>query len=411
MILKSRTPSYYFRRRLFSNPPAVFGMIVIVFLIILACLGYWIMPDATPYANERADEIAKQKPGFKVMMLKIRKNRDIPQNNIFYNLLFGQESKYNIKPIETYRIDRKKALVYVREFGQGEKEQAYSLADVVYQLYIGQSDRLPKHNPEGNFTIYGGDLIYLDYHEKIVTVSMNETIAQFEKNNLEKRYYLLGTDKSGRDTLSRLILGVRISLGIGIISVTIATVLGLFLGSIAGYMGGGIDKLIVWFMTVVWSIPGIMLVIAISLVLGKGVFVTFIAIGLTSWVDIARTVRGQVMSIKEKPFIEATRALGMKNSRIIFYHILPNIIGPLLVVMTSNFASAILTEAGLSFLGLSVQPPASSWGVMVSEGFPLMNTPNGFYLVIFPAFSIALTILAFNLFGNGLRDAYDVRNK
>jgi peptide/nickel transport system permease protein len=409
--LKSHSPSYYFRKRLFANPPAVFGMIIIGLLIIIAILGYWIMPDDTPFANERADEIAKQKPGFRVTMLKIRKNRNIPQNNIFYNCLFGQESIYNIVPIEAFRIDETKGWVYVRNYGRADTENSYPLADVVYPLYVGKSKKLPNHSKEGNFLIENNQLTYLDLQENIIKVPLKDVIEKFNKENIERRYYLLGTDKSGRDMLSRLLLGVRISLGIGIVSVTIATIVGLLLGSLAGFLGGFVDKLIVWFMTVVWSIPGIMLVIAISLVLGKGIFVTFLAIGLTSWVDIARTVRGQVMSLKEKPFIEATKALGMSNRRIIIFHILPNIIGPLLVVMTSNFASAILTEAGLSFLGLSVQPPASSWGIMVNEGFPLISTPNGFYLVLFPALSIAITILAFNLFGNGLRDAYDVKNK
>ncbi|NJO02878.1 MAG: ABC transporter permease, partial [Bacteroidia bacterium] len=164
---------------------------------------------------------------------------------------------------------------------------------------------------------------------------------------------------------------------------------------------------ILWFMTVVWSIPGIMLVIAISLALGRGILVAFIAIGLTTWVEIARVVRGQIMSVKQKLYVEAARAMGMQNGRIIRVHILPNIFGPMIVIMTSNFASAILTEAGLSFLGLSAQPPMASWGVMVQEGFGLITSPGGIYLVLFPSLCIALMVLAFNLFGNGLRDAYD----
>jgi peptide/nickel transport system permease protein len=163
-----------------------------------------------------------------------------------------------------------------------------------------------------------------------------------------------------------------------------------------------------WLMTVVWSIPAIMLIIAISLVLeSKGVLVAFIAVGLTMWVEVARVVRGQIISIKEKLFVEAARALGIKNLRIIFIHILPNIMGPLIVIATANFASAILIEAGLSFLGLGVQPPMTSWGMMVNEGYSSNWEKDGGYLVLLPSFAIFMLVLAFNLFGTGLRDAYD----
>jgi peptide/nickel transport system permease protein len=165
-------------------------------------------------------------------------------------------------------------------------------------------------------------------------------------------------------------------------------------------------------MTVVWSIPGIMLVIAISLALqSKGIWVAFVAVGLTSWVEIARVVRGQIISIKEKLFVEAARALGIGNQRIIFVHILPNIMGPLIVIATSNFASAILTEAGLSFLGLGVQPPMPSWGIMINEGYHTMGTVDSWHLILFPSLCICITVLAFNLFGNGLRDAYDPQSR
>jgi peptide/nickel transport system permease protein len=154
-----------------------------------------------------------------------------------------------------------------------------------------------------------------------------------------------------------------------------------------------------------------MLIIAISLVLeSKGVFVAFLAVGLTMWVDVARVVRGQIISIKEKLFVEAAKALGIENLRIIFIHILPNIMGPLIVIATANFASAILIEAGLSFLGLGVQPPMTSWGMMVNEGYYSNWERDGGYLVILPSIAISLMVLAFNLFGNGLRDAYDPKS-
>jgi peptide/nickel transport system permease protein len=161
-------------------------------------------------------------------------------------------------------------------------------------------------------------------------------------------------------------------------------------------------------MTVVWSVPGIMLVIAISLALNsKGIWVSFVAVGLTMWVEVARVVRGQFLSLKEKTYIEAAKVLGLPRYRIIKNHILPNMTGPLIVIATANFASAILMEAGLSFLGLGVQPPAPSWGMMVNEGFQLIGARASLFLVLWPSACISLLVLSFNLLGNGLRDAYD----
>jgi peptide/nickel transport system permease protein len=180
------------------------------------------------------------------------------------------------------------------------------------------------------------------------------------------------------------------------------------LGSISGYFRGRVDVLISWFFNVVWSIPTILLVIAISLVLGKGIVQVFIAVGLTMWVDVARVVRGQVLSIREKDFVEAGRALGYSNARIIFKHVLPNVMGPVIVMAASNFASAILMEAGLSFLGLGAQPPLPSWGEMINahRGYILMDKA---YLAFIPGLAIMSLVLSFMLVGNGLRDALDTR--
>ena len=401
---KVKTPYYYVRKRLFSNKPAIFGLFIILMAVVISILGYSIMPDNTPYADDRSDYISKQPPGFKVLILKVRKNLEIKKKSFFIRTLFGQESQYQIVPILNYEIDN--LTLKVKIFGHDDHEATYSVVDVVKPLFVGKTTKIDA-DIAGNYEVKGSNVVFIDIHGDKETISKEELLAEFKNKCLEKRTYILGTDKSGRDMLSRLLYGFRISLGIGLISVLISLLVGVTLGSLAGFFGGWIDSLVMWFMTVVWSIPGIMLVIAISLALGRGVFVAFIAIGLTTWVEIARVVRGQIMSIKQKQFVEAARAMGMRSLRIIFVHILPNIFGPLVVIMTSNFASAILTEAGLSFLGLSAQPPMPSWGGMVDEGKGYMITPGGFYLVLFPSLCIALMVLAFNLFGNGLRDAYD----
>ena len=219
---------------------------------------------------------------------------------------------------------------------------------------------------------------------------------------------MLGTDPYGRDVLSMLMIGSRVSLSVGFIAILIALLVGITLGALAAYRGGWVDNLIMWLINVVWSIPTVLLVIAITFALGKGFWQIFVAVGLTMWVDIARVVRGEVLSIKEKEYVEATRALGYSTFRTIFRHILPNIVGAVVVVAASNFASAILLEAGLSFLGIGVQPPMPSWGMMVKDyyGYLLLDSA---YLALLPGAAIMLIVLAFMLLANGLRDALDVK--
>ncbi|MBQ0161125.1 MAG: ABC transporter permease [Bacteroidales bacterium] len=222
------------------------------------------------------------------------------------------------------------------------------------------------------------------------------------------RTFVLGTDSYGRDVLSMIMIGSRVSLSVGLIAVLIALLIGITLGSVAAYYGGWVDNVITWLINVVWSIPTVLLVIAITFALGKGFWQVFIAVGLTMWVDIARVVRGQIFGLKEKEFIEAGRALGFSTFRIIFHHLLPNITGAVIVVTASNFASAILLEAGLSFLGIGVQPPMPSWGTMVKENYCYILLDNA-YLPLLPGLAIMLIVLAFMLLGNGIRDALDIK--
>ncbi|HEY2349371.1 MAG TPA: ABC transporter permease, partial [Puia sp.] len=210
------------------------------------------------------------------------------------------------------------------------------------------------------------------------------------------------------DILSRLIIGVRVSLAVGLITVILSLSIGIFLGALAGYYGGKTDQMIMWLLNVIWSIPTLLLVFALTLLLGKGFWQVFIAIGLTMWVNVARIVRGQVLAVKELEYIEAARALGYRDGRIIFRHILPNILGPVMVIAASNFASAIVIEAGLSFLGIGVQPPQPSWGLMIKENYNFIITHNPM-LALAPGIAIMLLVLAFNLLGNGLRDALNVK--
>ena len=201
---------------------------------------------------------------------------------------------------------------------------------------------------------------------------------------------------------------MRVSLAVGLITVLLSLSIGILLGAIAGYFGETADNIIMWFLNVIWSIPTLLLVFALTLLLGKGFWQVFIAIGLTMWVNVARIVRGQVLAVKQLEYVEAARAMGYSTFRIIVKHILPNIMGPVLVIAASNFASAIIIEAGLSFLGIGVQPPQPSWGLMIKENYNFIITNNPM-LALVPGFAIMLIVLAFNLLGNGLRDAMNVK--
>ncbi|HRN41199.1 MAG TPA: ABC transporter permease, partial [Vicingus sp.] len=206
-----------------------------------------------------------------------------------------------------------------------------------------------------------------------------------------------------------LMAGTWISLSVGFISVFISLVIGITLGAIAGYYRGWVDDVIIWIINVVWSIPTLLLVIAITLALGKDFWQVFVAVGLTMWVEVARVVRGQVLSLREKEFVEAGRALGFNDKRIMLRHIIPNVLGPVIVISAINFASAILIEAGLSYLGIGAQPPQATWGKMISEHKGYIITGDA-YLAVLPGVAITLMVLAFVLVGNGLRDAMDSKS-
>jgi peptide/nickel transport system permease protein len=240
------------------------------------------------------------------------------------------------------------------------------------------------------------------------TLANSELFKQPDGSYLFSRTFYLGTDKYGRDLLSRLMAGTLISLAVGSIAVIISLLVGLTLGLLAGYYRGWVDQLIMWFTNVIWAVPTLILVMAITFAFGTGFWKVFLAVGLTMWVEVARIARGQVLSIREKEYIEAARALGFSEMRIIFKHVLPNILSPIIVISAANFASAILIEAGLSFLGLGAQIPTPSWGNMIREHYAYITTDLA-YLAIVPGFMIMLLVLAFMMVGNGLRDALDVR--
>ena len=347
-------------RRLKKNRGAVFGMVIIALSLLMALFAYFLAPDHSPYANRMVLEIGGQKPGYHQDFLLIKKQQEITRASFLQRLFSGRDDSYDWIPIDSW------------------KQQGDSL---IVQKSIDESvsERQSYLNPPQNKNL-----------------------------EIRKKVFWLGTDRYGRDILSRLIIGVRVSLAVGLITVILSLSIGILLGALAGYYGGKTDQLIMWLLNVIWSIPTLLLVFALTLLLGKGFWQVFVAIGLTMWVNVARIVRGQVMAVKELEYIEAARALGYRDSRIIIRHILPNILGPVMVIAAANFASAIVIEAGLSFLGIGVQPPQPSWGLMIKENYNFIITHNPM-LALAPGIAIMLLVLAFNLLGNGLRDALNVK--
>jgi peptide/nickel transport system permease protein len=348
-------------RRLKKNKGSMFGLVIIILSVLIAIFAYFIAPDPTPYANRIILEIGGEKPGYRQTFLALKNSRSVSKESFTKRLVSGTTDQLTYLPILSHQRSGDSIIVQKYIDDSLSERQAY---------HLNEADDQP-----------------------IVT----ET-------------FLLGTDKYGRDILSRLIIGTRVSLSVGLITVIISLSIGLVLGSLAGYFRGRTDDLIMWFINVIWSIPTLLLVFAITLALGKGFWQVFIAVGLTMWVNVARLVRGQVLAVRELEYVEATRALGFSAFRSIVKHIWPNIMGPVMVIAASNFASAIVIEAGLSFLGVGVQPPQPSWGLMIKENYNFIITQNPM-LALAPGFAIMLLVLSFNLVGNGLRDALNVRGR
>lgn len=372
----------------------------VLFAVLISILGYLITPDETPFANEQFLEFTTRKPGFKANILLVTKNENQQKGSLLNKMLFGRKSAFTSIPYNDYFFEKDE--IVLRFFTDNDTSNAvikrYKLVDVVFPLSV----------TDKTYFVEKGRARFFNYNNSENNVSIDSLKNVIISKHLIQKRFLLGTDRFGRDVLSQIIIGTRVSLSVGFISVFISLIIGIFLGAVAGYYKGWIDNLIVWFINVVWSIPTLLLVIAITFALGKGFWQIFIAVGLTMWVEVARVVRGQVLSVREKEYVEATKALGYNNFRIIFKHILPNVISPVIVISAANFASAILIEAGLSFLGIGVQPPMPSWGTMIKEHYSYIILDKAF-LAIFPGIAIMLMVMAFMIIGNGLRDALDVK--
>jgi ABC-type dipeptide/oligopeptide/nickel transport system permease subunit len=332
-------------QRFVKNKLAMSGFIFIFLMVLVSVFGSLIRLDKTENANDQKLNLALCKPGFSVN---------------FISKKFDENEWIPVSKIEK----------------------------------VGDSIRVELFEKNG-----GGET---------VSFAISELKIDSEGQFISEKKFWLGTDKYGRDVLSRLMAGASISLLVGTIAVIISLLLGVTLGLWAGYFKGWIDAVISYFIQVVWAIPTLLLVMAICFAFGTGFWKVFVAVGLTMWVEVARITRGQVLGVREKEYIEAAKAVGNSSSRIIFRHVLPNVLSPIIVMSAANFASAILMEAGLSFLGLGAQIPTPSWGNMIRESYSYLTTDMA-YLAFLPGVCIMLLVLSFMMVGNGLRDALDVR--
>lgn len=457
------SPNQKALQRFKKNKAAIAGFWVIVIAVFIALFGYLIAPDSTPFANEQVLEIATSPPGHSMQMLQVKRNEPVPTSNIIKRIIGGKENSYKLHPINNFTVQADSVIADGYTGIKGKtKRNAFHLVDMVYPL---KTNSLQKSGDGFRFETVDG---------KALEVSRNELTQQIEKKGTTTKKYWLGTDKFGRDNLSRLILGVRVSISVGLLAALVSLVIGVFFGSLAGYYKASppkvsiwffpavilgcmflffmfgkpqigirvlglvlfpvltyllylfftkmlgslfnkrftfpVDDVVMWFINVFWSIPLLLLVFALVLALGRQFWQIYLAVGLVMWVEIARIVRGQFLSLRQQEFVEAAESLGFQNTRIILKHILPNCIGPIIVITAANFASAIIIEAGLSFLGIGVQPPRPSWGIMLNEYYQYIGS-NKSFLALIPGFAIMILVLAFNLMGNGLRDAFDVKGR
>jgi peptide/nickel transport system permease protein len=394
---KSESPAAVTWKRFKKVHTAVAGLVFITIAVLISLFCYVIMPDNTPNANQMDLSISTMKPGFKCRNLLIT-NPAASATPFFKGVFQGEPARYISIAVDTISLyaDSVRFIRYGSTLYDDLAWESIHIAEV----YSGSQD---------NYSV-DGEHIYLKGPDgNVIETTLPGLMQSVLSERLVERTYYFGTDRFGRDMFSRMLAGTRVSLSVGFIAVFISLVIGISLGAIAGFFGGWIDAAVMWLINVIWSIPTLLLVIAITMALGKGFSQVFIAVGLTMWVEVARVVRGQVINLRDTEFVEAGQALGYRGSRVLRRHLLPNILGPVFVIAASNFASAILLEAGLSFLGMGAQPPTPSWGMMIKENYGYIVV-DAAYLAVLPGIAIMSLVLAFTFIGNGLRDAFDERS-
>lgn len=407
MSTKGKSPAYYARRRFMKNIPAVLGLGWLLVCALVAIFAFLLMPDSTTDANFQVVELPKRPPGTQATLLLKPNHAGQEAPSALVAAFAGRPDRFTPTPIagpEAVRV----AGDSIFFTGLRGGTEAVSLPEFLLPMNKYHPASLEWKERGGKpYAVQGDAVLYMDTAGTQQEASLVGLTNTFEEDHIVTRTFVMGTDGFGRDVFSRLLLGTRVSLSVGLMAVLVSLLLGITLGAVAGFFRGWVDQFVMWFVSVVWSIPTLLLAISISFVLGEGFWQLFLAIGVSMWVSVARIVRGQIFTVREMQYVEATKAMGFRNFRVILKHILPNILSPVIIVAAANFAAAILIEAGLSFLGVGVKAPTPSWGSMIKEGYTQVMFESGTWLAIFPGLAIILVVISLNLVGFGLRDAFD----
>lgn len=407
MSNSGKSPWHHARRRFAKNLPAMFGLGWLIVCALVAIFAFLLMPDNTYNANFQVVELPKRPPGTEVVLLFQPSQVDAEEPGFWARNFTGVPDRFTPIPVQSRSSVQLEDGNVVAIGLRGEAIQ-FDLLEFMMPLDRYHPDALAWSEATGMpYELNNDSYRYRNLDGELESISQTVLESRFLEEQVVTETFLLGSDGFGRDVLSRLLLGTRVSLSVGLMAVLVSLVLGIGLGALAGFFRGWVDAVVMWFVSVVWSIPTLLLAISISFVLGEGFWQLFIAIGISMWVEVARIVRGQIFAVREMQYVEATRAMGFGNFRVILRHILPNILSPLLIVAAANFAAAILIEAGLSFLGVGVEAPTPSWGSMIKEGYTQVMFESGTWLAIFPGMAIVLVVISLNLVGFGLRDAFD----
>jgi peptide/nickel transport system permease protein len=364
--LLHKTKLIQYKHWLFANRLTAAAAFYVVLLLVLCAGAYTFVPDASTAANRQVLDCTNLPPFTSISVLVLQPNT---QNETHF-------MKYLV----------------------GEKESS---------VFVPICDTCPLSISHNKVQVRLRNGLIANYNTQEITGATHTTpinLQIIENQYIKSWFAVLGTDGFGRDIFSRLLIGGRVSLTVGILAVMVSLWVGVGLGALAGFLGGWVDSTVNWLCSVFWSLPSLVLAIGVAFVLGKGISATAIAIGLTIWVEPARIVRTQILSLREREFVKAAQVMGFTRLRIIVGHILPNLMGLIIILSCANFASAVLLESGLSFLGLGVNPPTPTWGGMIQDGFSTIVLDSGLRLALFPGMVMVLLIIALNLIAKTLRD-------
>ncbi len=355
-------PLHVMLRKLLKLTSFKIGLSITLLFALPAIPGYLITPDQSNDCNEILPELANRAPGSSYKYIRIKRSTSETEG-LLKTWLQGKSTQEDIVAGEVRKLSHKDSIAFL------------PLGEIVVKRFANK-----------------------------------DLVAESNGQVFHKQTNWLGTDRFGRDVLSRLIIGARVSLSVGFISVFISLFLGTMIGMAAGYFGGRTDSVLSWFIAVFWSIPTLLVALGLSFAFGKGYWQVLIACGLSTWVEVARVVRGQTLQLRQKEFVLAGIITGFGPWYMMRKHILPNLKGSLTVLATTNFAAAILLESGLSFLGLGIAPPTPSWGSMAKEHLGNLVLDSA-WLALIPGLAIMLLVMAFNLMSMGLRDALDPKTE